>query len=54
MDDQEFWEWLNTCPSDKWEVLTHENYSVSISFHTNIPEEDESIDKTITIELLAE
>ncbi len=40
MDRKEFFEWLETCPTHKWEI-THEEYGhVVVSFPTD-EEEDE-------------
>ena len=41
MTRQEFYEWLNTCPTHKWEITTDEYGFVVISFPT---EEEEGND----------
>jgi hypothetical protein len=40
MTREEFYEWLNTCPTHKWEITADEINFVAISFPTE--EEEES------------
>ena len=41
MTRKEFFEWLETCPSHKWEVTTDEYEFVVVSFPTTEEEETE-------------
>lgn len=43
MDREEFFEWLSTCPSHKWEVVQDDNENVWISFK-NIQEYDDFLE----------
>ena len=40
MTREEFYEWLNTCPTHKWEVAADEYGFVAISFPTQEDEEE--------------
>jgi hypothetical protein len=42
MTREEFFEWLNTCPTHKWDVTADEYGFVSVSFPTIEEEEEEN------------
>jgi len=42
MDRQEFFEWLETCPTHKWEVNDEGEGYIVVSFPTQEYEENES------------
>ena len=41
MTNEEFFEWLDTCPTHKWEVMAHDNGYVNVCFPIEEDEEDE-------------
>ena len=44
MTREEFYEWLNTCPTHKWEITADEFSFVAISFPTKEEENDNDND----------
>ena len=43
MTREEFFEWLNTCPTHKWEVTADEYEFVVVSFPTTEEEENDNV-----------
>ena len=42
MNRKEFFEWLETCPTHKWNIAADENDHVVITFPTDENDEEES------------
>ena len=47
MTREELYEWLNECPTHKWEVITDEYEFVSINFRVVEDEEEEENEDSI-------
>ena len=43
MNREEFWEWMNTCPTHKWDVLQSEGDYCRILFPLEEEDDDEEI-----------
>ena len=41
MTSEEFYEWVDTCPTHKWEVIAQDNEYANVSFPIEEDEEDE-------------
>jgi len=41
MNNEDFWEWMDTCPTHKWEVVQHEYGYCRIIFPLDEEEDDD-------------
>ena len=41
MTNEEFWQWMNTCPTHKWECVQHKNDYCRIIFPLDEEDDDD-------------